>query len=75
MFNEVELNETREEPQFLVQRCPCGKPDCDTIVFAMINPVLKEIEGREDSKLASVLHFPKAHIPTLVIKLMEEMER
>ena len=64
---------SQEHPQFLVQKCDCGKSGCDSIVFAMLKPVIVPVEGRPE-ELAAMVYFPKDSIPALVIQLMQELD-
>lgn len=46
----------QEEPHLLMQECDCGKPNCKSVIIAMINPVIKSVDGTD--ALVPVVHFP-----------------
>lgn len=52
-------------PEFLVRPCDCGGRDCQSIIFAMIKPVLRPLEPGSD-ELGALVHFPMANLQSLV---------
>jgi IS30 family transposase len=57
-------------PQLIVRRCECGEPNCDTIIFGMLHPVIVPVKERSE-ELVCVVNFPLEHTQKLVDFLRE----
>lgn len=46
------------DPQFIVNNCDCGNPNCKSLMFIMVDPVIRETLGDGWTKLCPMVNFP-----------------
>lgn len=57
------------DPALMMRRCQCGRPTCNTVVFAMLRPVIESVKENGKEELASLVHFPLEHAQSFVNEL------
>lgn len=72
---EYQIDERTEDqqPELMMDKCPCGDPDCNTFIIAMLRPVIQPVDDSDE--LAAMVHVPKAYIPAMIAALKEHMPK